>query len=262
MFKIITVLVISFLGSSALACIARPNRISVCPGDMVYKGSEYSQGAVVVAVNSSAKTTTVRSIANGSLYSEWGADLYVTNGCLSSRRSRRLCVGNIIYKGGEYSKGGRVVGIHPETNMAIVLSISNNTLYVENGADLEAPGRCRGRICVGDLVFKDDEYSQGGIVESLNPNADLATVRSNSSNSSYSEPLSSLYTTFGCSRQICVGQRVYKGEEYSQGADVVAVHDRLENVVVRSVANQRLYVEAAAALDTPARNDRVRPPRP
>jgi hypothetical protein len=106
-----------------------------------------------------------------------------------------------------------------------------------------------GSLQVGDLVYKGTEYSQGAKVQGINQAQGRATIKSVYSGSVYTESISELYLTRGCIYNVCVGSKVYKGSEYSQGAMVLAINTNKGSVVIKSVYSGTLYVESVSSLD-------------
>lgn len=109
----------------------------LCVGAKVYKGSDYSRGGTVLAVNPIHRTATVKSVNNGELKEEQIADLARTRGCLFG-----VCVGDKIYKGETYSHGGIVRATNFRTRLVIVESINNRELNVEDPRDLDLINAC------------------------------------------------------------------------------------------------------------------------
>ncbi len=106
-----------------------------------------------------------------------------------------------------------------------------------------------GSLQVGDLVYKGTEYSQGAKVQGINQAQGRATIKSVYSGNIFTESISDLYLTRGCIYNVCVGSKVYKGSEYSQGAVVLAVNTTLQKAVIKSVYSGNLFVEDASNLD-------------
>jgi hypothetical protein len=159
----------------------------LCVGTKVLKGSSYSQGATIIAINYYAQTLTVRSISTSSMFVERGEDLDVTNGCIEN-----LCIGERVYKGNSYSQGATVIGINYYKRTVNVRSNSTSSLFSENLSDVDLTKGCVGTVCVNDKVYKGSEYSQGASVLAVNAANYTATIRSISTGSLFSESIYNL----------------------------------------------------------------------
>jgi hypothetical protein len=111
------------------------------------------------------------------------------------------------------------------------------------------PGPVYVDLQVGELIYKGVEYSQGAKVQAINQMQGRATVKSVASGNTFSELISELYLTRGCIYNLCVGKKVFKGAEYSQGATVLAINANLQKAIVKSVVSGNIFVEDAAQLD-------------
>jgi hypothetical protein len=211
---------------------------AICPGEVVYKGTDYSQGATVVAINRYKNTATVRSNYNGNMGEELIADLYLTTGCTG-----RFCVNDLVYKGTDYSQGATIIAIHPSTGQVVARSNYNANLGVESVSDLYLTRGCIGKLCVDGLVYKGTDYSQGATIVAIQPNVNQVIVRSNYNGNLGIELASSLSVTRGCVYGVCVGDTIFKGSDYSQGAEVIAVNRSERTVLVRSVYNGNIGIE-------------------
>ena len=126
------------LGSfSSFACIDYESTSEICVDDTVFKGSEYKNGAKVVAINSYENTITVRSVNNSKLFVERARDLDLTKGCLLG-----VCVDDTVFKGSEYKYGAKVVAINSHENTITVKSVNNSKLFVERARDLDVVDAC------------------------------------------------------------------------------------------------------------------------
>jgi len=225
---------LALISQQGLACISVADTY-VCAGETVYKGTSYSQGAIVVAENPYYQQVTVRSNVSGNLAVENVMDLDLTKGCLG-----QVCVGQKIMKGTSYSQGATVVAINYSRQSVTVRSVVSGNLAIESLYDLEVTSGCASNVCTGDLVYKGTSYSQGARVESLNFSKNFATVRSVVSGNLAQENLSDLYFTRGCLGSVCINDRVFKGSSYSQGATVLAINFSNYRATVRSVVSGNL----------------------
>jgi ribosomal protein L24 len=242
--KKILFLVASMISAqSALACIDNSG-FTICPGDVVYKGTVYSQGATVVAINPYRNTVTVRSVYAGNLNTENVTDLDITRGCID-----RVCVGDKVYKGTEFSQGARVLALNPNSRTATVQSIYAGNLVKSDVSSFDLVSGCIRNICVGDKVYKGTQFSQGAMVISINPGRNTATVQSVYAGNLSTTEITSLEVTHGCIDGICVGDVVYKGSTYSQGARVLAINYYSRTVTVQSVYAGNLATENPRDLD-------------
>ena len=105
------------------------------------------------------------------------------------------------------------------------------------------------KICPNDVVFKGDDYIEGARVVAVNPRRQKVTVKSISSGILHVVAPDDLDITRGCTLGICVGDKVFKGDYYIEGARVVAVNPRRQKVTVKSISSGRLHVEAPDDLD-------------
>jgi hypothetical protein len=198
-----------------------------------------------VGVNPYRNTVSVRSNNTGNVFSENVTDLAVAKGCLGA-----VCAGQTVYKGTEYSRGAKVMGLNPNRPSATVMSLNTSNLFEEALSSLDVTTGCAAHgVCVGKKVYKAAEYSQGATVVGVNRATRTATVRSNNTGNVFKENLADLDITTGCVYGICVGDTVYKGSEYSNGALVVAVNAQAQSVVVRSRTSGNVFKEAATSLD-------------
>lgn len=225
------------LAHQAMACQVG-GEAGICPGDVVYKGTDYSQGATVVAINRYKNTATVRSNYNGNMGEELIADLYLTEGCLG-----RICVSDTVFKGTDYSEGATIVAIHPSTGEVVARSVYNGNIAVESVSELYMSSGCQAKLCVGETVYKGTDYSQGAKIVAVQPNSKQVLVRSNYNGNIGIELASSLSVTRGCIYGVCVGDIVFKGSDYSQGAQIIAVNRSERTVLVRSVYNGNISIE-------------------
>lgn len=135
--KFLTVLIGSLFTLSAFACLDLENRTKICPNDIVFKGSEYREGAQVIAVNKETRKVTVRSLAQGTVIRESSHNLYVTRGCVEG-----VCVGDIVYKGSWYSNGAKVVAVNKSLGRVTVKSLKSGSSHSEKAIDLEVTNQC------------------------------------------------------------------------------------------------------------------------
>lgn len=171
--KILFAALVIIFSQQSFACADYDSQEKVCPGDIVYKGSDYAQGATVMGVNPYRKTATVRSNFSGNNASENVLDLYVTRGCLD-----RVCVGDLVYKGSDYNQGATVVAINPHKNLLTVKSVFSGNLAVESVRSIYLSRGCVHGICVGDKVYKGSDYTQGALVIGVNHHGKSVTVQS------------------------------------------------------------------------------------
>lgn len=160
-----------------------------------------------------------------------------------------ICPGDTVYKGSEYSRGGTVVGINPYRNTATVRSINSGNVFEENVADLDVAKGCVGPVCVGKRVWKGSEYSRGAVVRGVNPYHRSATVQSINSSNYFEESIGDLAVSSGCLYGVCVGDKVYKGNDYSRGATVVGINFYASSVTVQSINNGSVFEEDPRSLD-------------
>jgi hypothetical protein len=226
------------LSQQAMACISVGNG-AICVGDTVFKGSSYSQGAIVVGENQYAQQVTVRSKASGNLNLENIRDLDITSGCLG-----QVCTGDKVLKGSSYSQGAMIVGINYFNQTLTVKSVASGNLAVEQLQDLDLTRGCIDDVCVGDRVFKGSSYSLGADVVALNYGRSTLTVKSVASGNLAIENKSDLDVTKGCLGNICVNDLVFKGTSYSQGATVLAINTGSYRATVKSVASGNLASES------------------
>ncbi len=225
---------LAMLSQQSWACINVADTY-VCSGETVYKGSSYSQGAIVVAENPYYQQVTVRSNASGNLTVENVADLDLVKGCFG-----QVCVGQKVMKGQSYTQGATVMAINYTRQTITVRSVASGNLAVENAYDLDVTSGCSNNVCTGELVYKGTSYTQGARIEALNFSKGTATVRSVASGNLAQENLSDLYYAKGCLGTVCVNNRVFKGTAYSQGATVLAINFSTYRATVRSVASGNL----------------------
>jgi hypothetical protein len=225
---------LALICQQGLACVSVSNSY-ICNGDTVFKGTHYKQGATVVADNPYSQQVTVRSNFSGNLAVENVADLDITRGCFG-----QICVGQKIFKGASYSQGANVVGINYSRQSITVRSVFSSNLAVENAYDLESTTGCVGSVCIGEIVYRGTQYSQGARIESINFSNSRVTVRSVFSGDLAQESLDDLFLAKGCLGTVCVNDHVFKGTSYSQGANVVAINTSTYRAVVRSVFSGNL----------------------
>jgi hypothetical protein len=106
-----------------------------------------------------------------------------------------------------------------------------------------------GDLKVGELVYKGTEYSQGAKIQAINQMQGRAAVKSVVTGNIFSESISELFLTRGCIYNLCVGKKVFKGSEYSQGAIVLAINVNKQQAVVKSVVTGNIFVENTSSLD-------------
>ncbi|MBC7458957.1 MAG: hypothetical protein H7235_11800 [Bdellovibrionaceae bacterium] len=109
-----------------------PVYVDLQVGELVYKGTEYSQGAKVQAINQIQGRASIKSVVSGNVFSESISELFLTRGCIYN-----LCVGKKVFKGSEYSQGAMVVGINASKQQAVVKSVVSGNLFVEDAANLD-----------------------------------------------------------------------------------------------------------------------------
>ncbi len=171
--KILFAALVIMFSQQSFACADYNSEDKICPGDTVYKGSDYTLGAVVMGVNPYRKTATVRSNYSGNNASENVIDLHITRGCLD-----RVCVGELVFKGSEYTQGATVVAINPHKGLLTVKSVYSGNLAVESVRRIHMSRGCVHGICVGDKVYKGSEYTEGALVVGINHQEKTVTVKS------------------------------------------------------------------------------------
>lgn len=123
--------------------------------------------------------------------------------------------------------------------------------YPGNPGNPGYPGNtiaCYNGICVNDLVYKGNSYSQGAKVLAMDINRRIATIKSVSSGSVFDENLDQLHATRGCIGRVCVGSLVYRGSTYSMGATVLGVNSFKNTVTVKSRSSGNLFEENVYSL--------------
>lgn len=224
-------------------CLELNGDTRICVDDIVYKGTEYSQGARIVAFERGNNSVIVKSIRNGNHFSEKISDLFLTNTCM-----RDVCPDTLVYKGSEYSLGARVVAINKFTNSAVIRSVKNGNLFVENINGLMIAKGCVRDVCVGDVVYKGSEYTLGAKVLAVSRISRTAAISSIKSGALFLEDALQLYTSKGCISDVCVGDVVFKGSEYSLGARVVGLNTELNKATVMSIRSNALFAEDILSL--------------
>lgn len=154
-----------------------------------------------------------------------------------------ICSGDTVYKGASYSQGATVIAENSYAQQVTVRSKSTGSLFVENVANLDIANGCLGQLCVGTKVLKGSSYSQGANIIAINYYAQTFTVRSNSTGSMFVERGEDLDTTTGCIENLCIGEKVYKGSSYSQGANVIGFNYYRRTLNVRSNSSGSLFTE-------------------
>lgn len=162
-----------------------------------------------------------------------------------------ICAGDTVFKGSSYSQGATVVAENQYSQQVTVRSNVSGNLALENVYDLDVTQGCLGEVCVGEKILKGSSYSQGANVVGINYSRQTLTVRSLVSGNLAVENLNDLEVTRGCIENLCVGDRVFKGTSYSQGADVQAINHYKRTVTVRSVVSGNLAVEILSDLFLP-----------
>lgn len=233
-----------FTSFSSFACIDIDSNLKICPNDIVYKGVDYKEGARVIAVNPRKETVTVKSIYSGSMGVESLEDLSLTVGCVQG-----VCVGETIFKDDMYRSGARVVAVNPKQGTVVVKSVYSGSLEVENPLNLSLPNGCVNNICVGETIFKGDHYKNGATVVAVNKGNKSLVVRSNYNNNLFGESAKIVDVTKGCIEGICVGDTIFKGTDYKEGAKVIAINKRRGMAVIRSNYSGNIFVESARDLD-------------
>ena len=109
----------------------------VCVGNVVYKGSSYSSGATVLAINPHQGTVTVKSNYSGNLNVEYSQGVDLVRGCLYG-----ICVGDTVYKGSSYSSGATVIAINYQNRTVTVKSNYSGNLNVEDPRNLDVTNMC------------------------------------------------------------------------------------------------------------------------
>ncbi len=183
--------------------------------------------------------------------------------CVSVSNSY-ICSGDTVFKGTSYSQGATVIAENPYAQQVTVRSNVSGNLTVENVADLDITRGCYGQICVGQKIMKGTSYSQGANVIGINYSRQSITVRSVVSSNLAVESAYDLEATTGCAGSVCIGELVYKGTSYSQGARIESINFSNSFVTVRSVVSGNLAQEslsdlylAKGCLGTVCVNDRV-----
>ncbi len=159
-----------------------------------------------------------------------------------------VCIGDTVYKGSSYTQGATVVAENPYSQQVTVRSNVSGNLVTENIVDLDLTRGCIGYVCVGQKILKGSSYSQGATVVGINHIRQSITVRSVVSGSLNVENPFEVQTTNGCLENVCVGEVVYAGTKYSQGARVEALNYQTRSVVVRSVVSGNLAQESFDSL--------------
>jgi hypothetical protein len=97
----------------------------------------------------------------------------------------------------------------------LLLSASNAFACFEN--DLV-------KICEGDLIYRGNTYSFGANVLTINSSKKTMTLMDNFVSETYTEKIKNVFVTYGCIGAICVGDKVFKDNEYPNGAEVLAIN--------------------------------------
>jgi hypothetical protein len=160
-----------------------------------------------------------------------------------------ICNGDIVFKGPSYSQGAIIVGENPYAQQVTVQSKSTGSLYTEDIRALDVTRGCYGQFCVGSNVLKGASYSAGATIIGINYFAQTFTVKSASTGSLYVEQPYDLDATTGCLGDICVGEKIYKGTNYSQGATVIGENISKNTLTVKSASTNSLYVENLTDVD-------------
>ena len=159
----------------------------ICPGDIVYNGTRYLNGAKVVAVNPNYGTAVVRNPMYNTLHTENIKDLDITKGCVSG-----ICIDDVVYNGIRYLNGARVVAVNPNYQTVVVRDPRYNTLHTENPIDLDVTKGCISGICIGDIFYNGSRYMNGARVVAVNLNSQIVVVRDPRYNTLHTENPSDL----------------------------------------------------------------------
>jgi hypothetical protein len=120
------------LNSSSGPVNPPPTYVNLQVGELVYKGTEYTQGAKVQAINASQGRATIKSVYSGSVYTVSISDLYLTRGCIYN-----ICAGSKVYKGSEYTQGATVLALNSNLQKVVIKSLYSGSIYVEDVSNLD-----------------------------------------------------------------------------------------------------------------------------
>lgn len=242
--KLLISAALALVAPSALACINVTRDYSVCVGDTVYSGTTFSSGATVLAINPSIDVVTVQSKRNFEKSRMNLQDLDLANACMNG-----VCTDDTIYMGDRFSSGARVLGVNLFQRTLTVQSKRNFELAKIRIEEAHLTKGCIGDVCVGDIVYKGDLFSSGANVIAINELNRSATVQSRRNFNLSLEKIRDLDVTKGCLAGVCVGDVVFKGSQYSSGANVLAINYAQLRATVQSRRNFDLYSEDIRGLD-------------
>lgn len=107
-----------------------------------------------------------------------------------------ICIGDLVFQGTFFSKGGTLMAANYNQGTATVKSINAGSLHQVNLADLDASRGCVMGACVGDVIYSPARtYSQGATVLGINDAKRTLTVKSVSSGKLYVEDASTIQVT-------------------------------------------------------------------
>ncbi|MBD66726.1 MAG: hypothetical protein CME62_16075 [Halobacteriovoraceae bacterium] len=136
---------------------------------------------------------------------------------------QQVCQGDTVLIGTAHSQGYKVIGIDRRNNEFIAKDNYYNTLSTKSFDDIYYNKGCYNSICVGDKIYKGTSFAQGAKVLGYNIVNKKYLVKDNYYSTLSTQNRDTFYLPEGCNDYICVGDTVYKGTSFAQGAKVVAM---------------------------------------
>jgi hypothetical protein len=172
-----------------------------------------------------------------------------TFACIDLGSSESVCPGDTVYKGTSYIKGATVLGVNQHMNRVTVRSNYSGDNNSESVFDLHLTRGCISSICVRDVVYKGTSFLRGAIVLAINSHKQTLTIKSNYSGDLSEQHYDDLEPVVGCLYGICVGDLVFKGSSFINGARVISINYQNRTVTVKSEYSGDLSVEDPRNLD-------------
>jgi hypothetical protein len=138
-----------------------------------------------------------------------------------------MCVGDIVFKGASTgATGAKVLAINKAAKMATIQTLSGGALLRVTPKEIDVTKGCVENICVGDSVY-NNTYSfavEGMKVVAIN-NTDKTVIVHAVTAYIYRLSVDNLAIARGCLEGVCVGDKVFKGADYTAvGATVMAIN--------------------------------------